>query len=165
VSGRVVETREPRLPFLFPSADATLGSVARLTRFLRNPKTIVAEVALLALLFVVSTIVPSVGEDGTAAPFARVSDALCFDHLFTSPLFLVVVALAMASLTVVLKDQLARAWRLRGGASRAAGPSGPRTGARSSFPARSPPEPLRRKSGSGEPWASGARPSSTSASY
>jgi len=124
VSGRFVETRGPRLPFLFPSADATLGSVARLTRFLRNPKTIVAEVALLALLFVVSTIVPSVGEDGTAAPFARVSDALGFDHLFTSPLFLVVVALAMASLTVVLKDQLARAWRLRGGASRAAGPSG-----------------------------------------
>ena len=105
----------------------------RMVRFLRNPRLIVGEVGLLVALFFVSTIVPSVGEEGAvpgrpeggaATPFARISDALGLDHLFTSPVFLFLVVLAMASLTVVLKDQLAKAWRLRGGASRAAGPSG-----------------------------------------
>lgn len=105
----------------------------RLIRFLRNPRLIVGEVGLLTALFLVSALVPSVGEDGAvpgppeagaATPLARVSDALGLDHLFTSPVFLILVVLAMASLTVVLKDQLERAWRLRGGASRAAGPSG-----------------------------------------
>jgi len=105
----------------------------RLIRLLRNPRFIVGEVGLLVALFFVSTIVPSVGEEGAvpgrpeagaATSLGRVSDVLGLDHLFTSPVFLILVVLAMASLTVVLKDQLARAWRLQRGASRATGSSG-----------------------------------------
>ena len=132
MSGRFVETPGPPLPFLVSSADATLGSVVRLTRFLRNPKTIVAEVALLALLFVVSTIVPAAGDEGSSASVVEgaaglgegLVGVLGLNHLFTSPLFLVLVALAMASLVVVLGNQVARAWRLSRGSSGPAGPSG-----------------------------------------
>lgn len=124
-----------RLPILLPIPDprGTLSQMQSLTRFLRNPRIIVGELGLLTVVFVLSTIVPSAGEEGAAsgrleagsAPlFARVSSALGLDHLFTSPVFLTLVVLALLSLAVVLKEQLTRAWRLWTGASRVAGASG-----------------------------------------
>lgn len=103
-----------------------------MARFLRNPKIIVGEIGLLTAAFVVSTIVPSAGSDrasvGTRADAnalaVRLAGRLGLDHVFISPIFVILVALVMASLVVALKDQIGRAWRLWSRSPQEAGPSG-----------------------------------------
>ena len=94
--------------------------MSRVTRFLKRPATVVVELVLLTATLVLSTIIPSAdGESGAAGAWAaadslpaRVGRQLGLDHLFTSPLFLALVTLALASLMIVLRDQTSRAWRL-----------------------------------------------------
>jgi hypothetical protein len=98
-----------------------MGLPGTLRRLLRSPRTIVAEVALVALAGVASTVVPQgtalsarmrfAEEHPLLAPLAR---ALGLDHVFQAPWFLALVALAGASLSIVLVEQwrrLFREWR------------------------------------------------------
>jgi len=98
----------------------TLPLVWGVTRFLKRPVTIVSEVVALGGIFALSTVVPQGSgrtdalhpPEGAALFVASVSQLLGADHLFTSPWFLGLIALTLASLSVVAKDQVARAWRL-----------------------------------------------------
>jgi hypothetical protein len=98
--------------------EGTLAGVRGVARFLRRPATIVSEVVALAGIFALSTVVSrgSVPTDPLRAErggslFVSVSKLLGADHVFTSPWFLALIALTLASLFVVAKDQVARAWR------------------------------------------------------
>jgi hypothetical protein len=94
-------------------------------RFLRSPKTIVGEIAAIAVAGVLGTIVPQAGtaSDADIAKWrgsggaARVlMDAFSLDHVFRSEWFVALILVATASLAIVVIEQVRRArmlWTLR----------------------------------------------------
>lgn len=92
-------------------------------RVLRRPSVIVAEVAAIAGACTVMTLIPQVFEASPLAlrhfqadwpTLAALAHALWLDRMTEAPWFLVLVGLALASLTLVLVEQLRvlkRAWR------------------------------------------------------
>lgn len=94
------------------------------TRILRSPATIVGELVALALLGILGAALPQAGV-ASPAEVARLRthgsfltalvDALALDHVFRSPWFLAVLALTVASLGIVVVEQVRRLraqWRL-----------------------------------------------------
>lgn len=92
-----------------------------LKRQLRSPRAVVLEVVAIAVAGLVSTLVPQAPSLTERIRFAsewpvagRIASALGLHHVFTTPGFLAVVLVILASLVVVLFDQargIARDWR------------------------------------------------------
>lgn len=92
-------------------------ALSRARRFLRSPRVILGELAALGLVCALGAAVP---QQGSATPeeLARLHESgpaaaalvrwLALDHLFRSPLFLALAALASASLLVVVVEQWKR---------------------------------------------------------
>lgn len=88
-------------------------------RLLRSPRVIVAEMAAVVVLAAVGAMVPQTGAAGPGVgpdPEGSLTMAslslLGLDHVFHSPLFLVVTLLTTASLALVVGDQLGRLRRV-----------------------------------------------------
>lgn len=89
-----------------------MRGIVKARQLLRSPWVITGELSALVLLAVISTLVP---QEEAGLPAARVPElvrAAGLSRIFTSVPFLATVALAAASLSVVLFDQWARLLRL-----------------------------------------------------
>ena len=96
-----------------------MRSLKPVTRFLRKPKVIVAEIVAITVAAVLGATIPQVGSEVAAAPLAGMPEwvvalieTLALDHVFGSVWFLALVLLSACSLALALSDQWRRAWRL-----------------------------------------------------
>ena len=98
------------------------STIPRRKSFLRSPTVIVAEISVIALAGVAGVVFPQAGDGGReqVAQFcasmpglAAVAHALALDRVFRSAWFLCAVAMAFASLLVVVISQFQRLLRSR----------------------------------------------------
>ena len=80
-----------------------------LKRFLRSPKVILAEIAMITLVCILGSAIPQADSTAdvefVANPFVKI---FAFDHIFKSFWFLAITLLCFASLLVVISDQIKR---------------------------------------------------------
>lgn len=98
--------------------------LSSLKRFFRSPATIVGELLSITLFGVLGAALPQAGAAPASevarlrthgALFTALVDALALDHVFTSPLFLIALAMATVSLAIVVLEQIRRLiaqWRM-----------------------------------------------------